>query len=119
VFALPVHRNIANSKAAYEGVADEIHRLRELRQNTMEHNVERQTQRQRIAEMTEFLQGQSSVIIEYDDKLVRRLVEKVTVFDEMLKWSLSRELELILKYSFAKYNRRLRCWMQLNRRFLS
>jgi len=89
---------LANSKADYEKVAEEIHRLRELRQNTMAHNAERQTQRQRIAEMTEFLQGQSSVLIEYDDKLVRRLVERVTVFEGRLtvefKSSVQTEIQL-------------------------
>jgi hypothetical protein len=42
-------------------------------------NAERQNRRQRIAEMMEFLREQSGVILEYDDRLVRRLVEKVTV----------------------------------------
>lgn len=73
---------LAGTKSAYEGVADEIYRLRELRQEHMAHNAERQSRRQRIAEMTEFLQGQSGIITEYDDKLVRRLVERVTVFED-------------------------------------
>jgi hypothetical protein len=76
--------HLANSRADYEKVADEIHHLRDLRQNTMAHNAERQTQRQRIVEMTEFLLGQSGVLIKYDDKLVRRLVESVTVFEDRL-----------------------------------
>lgn len=32
--------------------------------------------------MRQFLQGQSTAILEYDEKLVRRLVEKITVFEE-------------------------------------
>jgi hypothetical protein len=44
-------------------------------------NAERQNRRQRIAEMMEFLESQSGVIFEYDEKLVRLLVEKVTVFE--------------------------------------
>ena len=40
--------------------------------------------RQRIAEMTDFLNEQSCELEEYDDQLVRRLIEKVTVFDEKL-----------------------------------
>ena len=59
-------------------MADEIYRLRELRQE----NAEREGKRQRIDEMTTFLNKQSWQLAEYDDLLVRRLIEKVTVFDD-------------------------------------
>lgn len=72
---------IPNSKAGYESVADEIYKLRELKQRTMMNNAERQGQRQRINEMGEFLQEQPGVILAFDEQLVRRLIEKVTVFD--------------------------------------
>jgi hypothetical protein len=74
----------AKSKNDYEDVADEIYRLRELKQNTLVENAEREGKRQRIAEMTDFLNEQSCELEEYDDQLVRRLIEKVTVFDEKL-----------------------------------
>ena len=48
----------------------------------MAHNAERQSQRQRIDEMTEFLQEQTGFILDYDEQLVRRLIEKVIVLDE-------------------------------------
>ncbi|ABZ85371.1 DNA recombinase, putative [Heliomicrobium modesticaldum Ice1] len=72
---------LASTKAAYDSVANEIYRLRELRQETLASNSERQNKRQRIAEMMDFLESQSGVIFEYDEKLVRWLVEKVTVFE--------------------------------------
>ena len=75
---------LANSKADYKEVADEIYRLRELKQNTLAENAEREGKRQRIAEMTEFLNEQSYELEEYDDLLVRRLIEKITVFDDKL-----------------------------------
>lgn len=73
---------LANSKADYNEVADEIYRLRELKQNTLVENAEREGKRQRIAEMTEFLNEQSYELEEYDEQLVRRLIEKVTIFDD-------------------------------------
>jgi len=76
--------NLANSKADYNNVADEIYRLRDLKQNTQVQNAERQGKRQRIEEMTEFLKGQTGELIEYDEQLVRRLIEKITVFDNKL-----------------------------------
>ncbi|SNT10961.1 VanZ like family protein [Anaerovirgula multivorans] len=62
--------------------AEEIYRLRELKQNTLVENAEREGKRQRIEEMTEFLKGQSYELEEYDEQLVRRLIEKITIFDD-------------------------------------
>ena len=65
-------------------MADEIYHLRELRQNALVENAEREGKRQRIAEMTTFSNEQSCELAEYDEQLVRRLIEKVTAFDEKL-----------------------------------
>lgn len=73
---------LANSKANYEDVADEIYRLRELKQSALVENAEREGKRQRIIVMGEFLDEQPEVLEEYDEQLVRRLIEKVTVFEE-------------------------------------
>ena len=56
-----------------------------MKQKTQEHNAQRQTKRQRISEMTEFLDIQSGIITEYDDKLTRQLVEKITLFEGKLQ----------------------------------
>ncbi|KKF49361.1 site-specific recombinase [Streptococcus phage Javan630] len=66
----------------YEDVADEIYHLRELKQNALVENAEREGKRQRIAEMTDFFNEQSCELEEYDEQLVRRLIEKVTVFHD-------------------------------------
>ena len=78
---------LANSKKDYNSVADEIDRLRKLKQNALVESAEREGQKQRIREMREFLERQSTEITEYDELLVRRLIEKVTVYDERLRWS--------------------------------
>jgi DNA invertase Pin-like site-specific DNA recombinase len=75
---------LAKSKADYSSVADEIYRLRELKQNALAQNAERQGKRQRIEEMTEFLNEQSDELQEYDEQLVRRLIEKITIFEDKL-----------------------------------
>lgn len=72
----------ANAKKDYNDLADEIDRLRELKQNAMAENAEREGLKQRIAEMQEFLAEQTEQIEEYDESLVRRMVEKVTVYEE-------------------------------------
>ncbi|MFV0467029.1 MAG: DNA recombinase, partial [Lachnospiraceae bacterium] len=63
-------------------LADEIDHLRELKQNAMAENAEREGLKQRIAEMREFLAEQMEHIGEYDETLVRRIIEKVTVYEE-------------------------------------
>lgn len=72
----------ANAKKDYNDLADEIDRLRELKQNSMAENAEREGLKQRIAEMQEFLEEQTEQIEEYDESLVRRMVEKITVYEE-------------------------------------
>lgn len=72
----------ANFKKDYNDIADEIHRLRELKQNALAESAERKGLKKRIAEMQEFLNGQATEVLEYDEQLVRRLIEKITVYDE-------------------------------------
>lgn len=55
-----------------------------MKQNMLVENAEREGKRQRIPEMTAFLNAQSYELEEYDEQLVRRLIEKVTVFDNKL-----------------------------------
>ena len=74
----------ANLKEEYNNIVNEIYRLRDLRQETLSRNALRQDKRDRIAEMTDFLNTQTGDITEFDDKLVRKLIEKVTVFDDKL-----------------------------------
>lgn len=73
---------LTNSKKDYNSVADEIDRLRELKQNALVESAEREGLKQRIRQMREFLEQQSTEVTEYDELLVRRLIEKVTVYDD-------------------------------------
>ena len=80
----------ANAKEDYNDIADEIDRLRELKQNAMAENAEREGLKQRIAEIQEFLAEQMEQIEEYDESLVRRMVEKLTVMRKSSQWNSSR-----------------------------
>ncbi len=75
---------LANTKNDYTDVADEIYRLREERQAILVQDAECDGKRQRIEEMKTFLEEQADLPAEYDEQLVRRLIEKVTVFDEKI-----------------------------------
>lgn len=53
-----------------------------MKQNALVESVEREGLKQRIKEMREFLEQQSTEVTEYDELVVRWLIEKVTVYDE-------------------------------------
>src|SRR5574344_292146 len=73
---------VANAKGNYDSIADEIYHLREVKQNALVVNAEREGVKQRISEMQQFLAEQTQNITEYDEQLVRRLIEKITVYEE-------------------------------------
>jgi len=70
---------LANNKQKYEEMIYEIYRMGKLKEKILIGNAKHQGKRQRIAEMAEFLNSQSGILFEFDDKLVRRIVDKVTV----------------------------------------
>lgn len=72
----------ANAKKDYNDLADEVERLRELKQDVMVENAVREGLKQRIAEMQQFLVEQTDEIEEYDETLVRRMIEKITVYED-------------------------------------
>lgn len=84
----------ANLKEEYNNIVNEIYRLRDLRQETLSRNALRQDKRDRIAEMSDFLNTQTGDITEFDDKLVRKLVEKATVYDDRILVEFKSGLEI-------------------------
>ncbi|MEI6133308.1 MAG: recombinase family protein, partial [Bacillota bacterium] len=76
--------HLATSNIEYESLVTEIHRLRAIKQETQEKDSLKQTKRQRMKELTEFLELQNGEILDYDDKLTRQLVERITVFEDRL-----------------------------------
>ena len=73
---------LASSKADYENVGDEIYRLREEKQKAQVENLGRDELKKRISDMSAFLQELPTTLTEYDESLVRRLIEKVTVYED-------------------------------------
>ena len=72
----------ANSKEDYNDIADEIYRLREEKHNALAEDAEKKAVSQRLLDMTAFLKEQPTLIEECDEQLLRRLIGKVTVFEE-------------------------------------
>lgn len=87
---------LANARMDYESVADEIDRLREEKQNALVEDAEREGNRERIREMMGFLNEQPTEVSKYDEQLVRRLVEKITVYEDrfMVKFKAGTNIEI-------------------------
>ena len=75
---------LANSKEDYNDIADEINRLRKERHKALAEDAGKKGSKQRLEEMEKFLNEQSTLLEEYDEQLVRRLIEKITVYDDKL-----------------------------------
>ncbi|NLI64882.1 MAG: recombinase family protein, partial [Bacteroidales bacterium] len=85
---------LANSKEDYDDVAEEIYRLREPKQEVMMKNAAREGLGQRIEEMTKFLKEQPKQLETYDDLLVRRLIEKITIHERELTIEFKSGIEI-------------------------
>ena len=72
----------ANNKEAYDEIADEIFRLRELKQQAAVDTVTRDEQIGRITELQNFIRSQPANLTEFDEVLVKRWVQKITVWPD-------------------------------------
>lgn len=81
----------------YDTIANEIDALREKKATVLSKNAEQDMLRKRINEMRYFLQTQTSRITEYDELLVRRLIEKITVYDDKLIFEFKSGMTIDLK----------------------
>lgn len=73
---------LAASNADYEKVGNEIYRLRDEKQKALMESANRDEVKKRIADMDTFLRERPTALTEYDEPLVRRLIEKVTVYED-------------------------------------
>jgi hypothetical protein len=73
---------LASTKSDYEDVADEIYTLREEKQKVQVDSASKDEIKKRITDMSTFLKEQPTTLNEYDETLVRRLIEKVSVHED-------------------------------------
>ena len=69
----------AQSKEAYDAIADEFFRLRELRQQTTVDIAARDKQRKRIHDLQDYIAQQTTRLTEFGESLVRRWIKQITV----------------------------------------
>ena len=74
--------NRANNRKNYDDVAEEIFHLRELQQQTDSDETTKAIQMERIKELQDFIGQQSNELTEFDEKLVKRWLRQITVWDD-------------------------------------
>ena len=86
-----------SQNAEYDAIAKEIDAMRDKKSQVLNNGAEQEMLRKRIKEMREFLLTQSNRITEYDELLVRRLIEKITIFDEKMIFRFKSGMSIELK----------------------
>lgn len=86
--------NVSSDENAVEKLGAEIVRFREERQETLTVAAERKDLQLKKQELIDFLDEQTSAITEYSESLTRRLVEKVTIYDEKIVVTLKSGMEM-------------------------
>ena len=90
--------NHASRKEDYNDIADEIFRLREMKQKNFTDTAVRDEQVKRINELNEFIEQQDSELTEFDESLARRWLKEIVVWDDRfsveLKSGVSIEIEI-------------------------
>jgi regulator of replication initiation timing len=74
--------SLANKGKDYEHLADEIDNLREKRQTLLVEDASLSGENERINELIEFIRSNKYRTQRYDDALVRKLIQNVTVYDD-------------------------------------
>lgn len=75
-------------------IGDVIMKLREERQNILTEAAMRKDVKDRIEDLSSFLGEQTEAITEYSEVLVRRLIERITIMDDMIVVEFKSGLEV-------------------------
>ena len=75
----------ANAKKDYTDLADRVEELRNEKEKILLSIAEEKNVQSRLIELEEFLENQELKIERYDEDLLRKLIEKIVVYEEKLK----------------------------------
>lgn len=86
--------SVGNDQSRIDEIGDSIISLREERQAILSDAAARQGLRDRVNDLVSFLDEQTEAITEYSETPVRRLVEKITIFDEKITVAFKSKLKI-------------------------
>ncbi len=84
----------AQSKETYDEIADEIFRLRELRQQITVDTAARDEQIKRINDLQDYIAQQTTHLTKFDKSLVRRWIKQITIWDDHITVELKSDVSI-------------------------
>ena len=81
----------------YDDLAEEILRLRELQEQTVMDDAAKAAHRERIQELLHFINSQPRTITEFDEALVKKLLESVKVCEFFLEFRFKSGMTLSIE----------------------
>ena len=90
-----------NHRENYDDLAEQIQRLQAEKARRESDGAAKKRNAQAVRDLQEFILAQEKEITEFDEKLVRRLVERITVSDETITvlFKSGQRVEINLEYS--------------------
>lgn len=85
---------VSGDEAAVEAIGEQIDGLRAERQNILTEAAERSDLQERMNDIISFLDEMPTMLTEYSDTITRRLVEKITIFDEKIVVEMKSGLQM-------------------------
>ena len=85
---------VSGDEAAIDALGEQIDGLRAERQSILAEAAERSDLQERMNDMISFLDEMPTMLTEYSDAITRRLVEKITIFDEKIVVELKSGLQM-------------------------
>ena len=85
---------VSGDDAAVDALGEQIDGLRAERQSILTEAADRSDLQERMNDMISFLDEMPTMLTEYSDVITRRLVEKITIYDEKIVVELKSGLEM-------------------------
>lgn len=76
---------LTHAKKDYDDLSDEIDKIREKKQRILVAKAETEGYKKRIEELQDFINEVDTKLIEYDEKMVRKYIREIRVFDDRLQ----------------------------------
>ena len=87
---------VANAKKDYTGLVNKEEELRNEKEKILLSIAEEKNEQSRLMELEEFLKNQELEIESYDEELVRKLLDKVVIYEERLKVIFKSGIEIYI-----------------------
>ena len=85
---------VSGDDSAVDALGEQIDRLRTERQSILAEAAERSELQERMNDMISFLDEMPTMLTEHSDVITRRLVEKITIYDEKIVVELKSGLQM-------------------------